>query len=115
MTKIQFTTPEVFIKKVIEDSQLGEMPGEERAKLERSIARRMEERVTTTIIDSFGEEEFGVFNEILDDHPELDEIDALSLVAAKIPGLQERLNEAMQKLYDELLEGADQVKSFLAS
>ena len=102
------------MRQVIEDSQLGEMSGEERDKLERSIARRMEERVTSTIINQFGDEEFDIFNQILDAHPELDEIDAISLVAAKIPGLQERLNEAMETLYNELMDGAERVKTFLA-
>ncbi|MBD3270636.1 hypothetical protein GF376_03865 [Candidatus Peregrinibacteria bacterium] len=63
-------------------------------------------RIMETIVDSFGERELFLLNKLLEDHPQIDEIDALSLIVPMVDGLDELIIKTVDGLFDELIENA---------
>ena len=109
-TKVKYFDYREFVNKVLEDCKLGSMPEQVKVELEDAVERRLGERITATIINTFGERELRLLEKVLVDHPELDEVDALTVVSSNIPGLQEKLGKAIQDLYDELTYEASSIQ-----
>jgi hypothetical protein len=110
MAKAKYFNPKDFVNKVIADSHLGDVDEKTRSVLEDAVQRRLAERITATIINQFNEKEFVLLEKILDDHPELDEIDAISVISSNIPGLQDKLGKAVTDLYEEITYDAGEIQ-----
>lgn len=86
---------------------------EVKEELSNEIAQTLSDRVTATVIASMGDKEIFLLEKTLEDHPELDEIDALSIITSYIPGLDDRIVKAVSDLYDELVENARMIDESL--
>ena len=74
------------------------------------IESLLNERIISTVIDRFGRRELDLFEKILEDHPELDEVDALMVIAPDVPGIKENLERAINSLFFELTHNSAQVE-----
>ena len=75
------------------------------------IIQILSERVINVLVDSFTDREFFLFRKILEDHPNIDEIDAISVIAPSIPCINELLLKTVSDLFDELVEDAKYFKN----
>ena len=98
-----------FVKTVIQDCGLGDTTGELRASLEEQIERRLAERVTATIINAFTPNDLAFYEKTVAENPDLTDMDALTIVAATLPGVQEKMLKGVQDLYEELTYDAEKV------
>ena len=113
--KTQYFDPRGFVQKVMQDSKFGEMSDTTRRALEEGIHRRLGERIMATIIDQFSEREFTIMEKMMEDHPEIDNLDAIILVAGEIPHLQALLEKAVMDLYEEMTYDANRLQKALES
>ena len=101
--------PKAFVQKVIQDCKLTNESEVIRQKLEDRIELALSDRITATIVAKFTERELQLLDKMLEDHPELDEFDAISMIAPSIPGMQEELQKAIDDLYEELTHDAAEI------
>lgn len=111
--KVQYFNSQAFVDKVLEDCDLGDISAQVRAELQEQVERRLSERITATVINSMNDKDMQVYEKVLADHPELDDMDALTVVASNLPDLQLKLLKSIQDLYDELTYDARQVQMAL--
>lgn len=114
MTKIQYFNPYDFVDRVIKACNLEDTPTEQKDALGVAIERRLRERLTVTILDNFEKKDLVMLQQLLQDHPELDGVEALSLMALNMPGLQDKLQAAIEELYEELTYDAQRVHEAMA-
>ena len=105
---------ENFIAALLKDLKMDKSDPKVVAELSDEIAITLTDRVTSVIIDSMGEKELFLLYKTKEDHPELDEIDCLSIITAYIPGLEGRILKAVDDLYAEILETAGMIDKRLA-
>jgi hypothetical protein len=108
--KPQYFDPKFFVDKVMNDVDFGEIDQKTRSALEEGIQRRLAERIVAAIIDGFNEREFVLLENVIENHPELDDIDAIMLISNDIPNLKDRLEKAITDLYDEMVYDATQIQ-----
>lgn len=109
-TKPQYFDPKVFVDKIMRDCDFGEIDEKTRLALEEGIERRLAERIVATIINGFNAREFSLLEMVMEDHPELDDIDCIMLISKEIPNLQERLEKAIMDLYEEMTYDAREIQ-----
>ncbi len=109
--KVQYFNSQAFVDKVLEDCDLGDVSAQVRAELEEQVERRLSERITATVINGMTDKDMQLYEKVLADHPELDDMDALTVVASSLPDLQIRLLKSIQDLYDELTYDARQIQT----
>lgn len=107
--KTQYFNPTEFGDRVIKDMNLGEVSPETLVALHDQIEAMLSERILDTVIGAFTKRDLELFEKMLEDHPELDEVDALMVLGTSIDGLKEKLERAIQSLYQELVGEADMV------
>lgn len=107
--KTQYFNPTEFGDRVIKDMNLGEVSPETLVALHDQIETMLTERILDTVIGAFTKRDLELFEKMLEDHPELDEVDALMVLGTSIDGLKEKLERAIQSLYQELVGEADMV------
>jgi len=107
--KTQYFNPDNFIDMVIKDMKLGDTKAETVDALRDEIERMLSDRIISTVLGAFSKHELELFEKILEDHPELDEVDALMVLAPTIEGVKEQLERAINSLYFELVHEANQV------
>lgn len=108
--KTQYFNPTEFGDRVIQDMNLGEVSPETLEALHEQIEKMLTERILDTVIDAFTKRDLELFEKMLEDHPELDEIDALMVLSTSIDGLKEKLERAINSLYLELVGEAEMVE-----
>lgn len=99
-----------FIDDVMKEMQLDETPAPIRLELREAIFDRLSDRIMSTVLSSFEEKDVVIFENMLQDHPELDELDVVMIVAKQIKGLKERLERQINSLYSELTYDAAKIK-----
>lgn len=109
--KVQYFNSQAFVDKVLQDCDLGDVSAQERAELEEQVERRLSERITATVINSMTDRDMNLYEKVLADHPELDDMDALTVIASNLPDLQLKLLKSIQDLYDELTYDARQIQT----
>lgn len=102
---IYFNT-ENFIQMLLKEIKMDKASPDVIEELSNEIAQTLSERVTAVVVASLGEKEVFLLKKTLEDHPELDEIDALSIITSYIPGLDNKILEAVSDLFDELVENS---------
>jgi len=113
--KPQYFDPKLFVDKVMRDCDFGELDEKTRSVLEEGIQKRLSERIVATIIDSFNQREFALLEKVMEDHPELDDIDAIMLISSEIPNLQGKLEKAIVDLYEEMVFDVEQIQMAMDS
>jgi len=113
MPKPIYFNPDKFIDDVIAAMNLGEVTAATLLALREEIEALLNERIISTVIGGFSARELSLFEKILEDHPELDEIDALMVIAPEIPGLKETLERSIDSLFFELAYQSRQVEKGL--
>lgn len=108
--KVQYFNSQAFVDKVLEDCQLGDVSAQERSELEEQVERRLSERITATVINGMTDRDMQLYEKVLADHPELDDMDALTVIASNLPDLQVKLLKSIQDLYEELTYDAQQIQ-----
>ncbi len=108
--KVHYFNSKAFVQKVLDDCDLGEVSSSLRGELEEQVERRLAERITAVIVHNFEDKELTLFEKVMQDHPELDDIDAMTIVAAGIPDLQVKLLKGIQDLYEELTYDAREIQ-----
>lgn len=110
MPKQNYFNPDKFIDEVIAAMSLGDTDAATTLALREEIEVLLNDRIVSTVIGAFDKREMELFEKILEDHPELDEIDAMMVIAPEVPGLKESLERALNSLYFELAYNARQVE-----
>ncbi len=113
MTKPIYFKAQNFIDSVVEDMKLGEVNSPTLYKIRQMIEERLAHRVMTTFMTYLGTKEMDVFAKLMEDHPEITEIDALIMMAPEIPGLKEGLEKNIDSLHKELTYDAQRVETAL--
>jgi len=108
--KTSYFNPKEFGDRVIRDMSLGEMSAVTLEALHDQIETMLTERILDTVIGAFTKRDLELFEKMLEDHPELDEVDALMVLGTSIDGLKEKLERAIQSLYLELVGEANMVE-----
>lgn len=108
--KVQYFNPQLFVDKVLDDCKLGDVPADVRAELAEQVERRLSERITATIINAMSDKDMRLYEKVLADHPELDDMDALTIVASSLPDVQVKMLKSIQDLYEELTYDAQQIQ-----
>jgi hypothetical protein len=109
MKKAHYFNPDSFVDDVIKAMKLGKTSEAALAALREEIEQLLSERIVTSVISCFGTRELNLFEKMLEDHPELDEIDALMIMGPEVPGVKEYLERQIQSLFFELTRDADEI------
>lgn len=107
--KIQYFDPQLFIDKVMRECDFGHLDKETRESLDEAITIRLAERIVATVIDNFTGDEFVLLEKVMEDHPELDDIDAIMIISSRVPDLQVKLEKAMSDLYKEMVYNVSEI------
>lgn len=110
MSKPLYFDPKNFVDEVIKSFMFGHMTAPVMLELRKSIEKRLSDRIIITILDGFGDREMKLYERLLADHEELDDIDVLMMIAPQIPGIREKLERQINSLYHELVYDSEQVK-----
>ncbi|MBP7058117.1 hypothetical protein KBB06_02120 [Candidatus Gracilibacteria bacterium] len=113
MAKAIYFQVDKFVDSVIKDMKLHDINAPTRLALHQMIEEKLAERIVLTIIDHFGAKEVEMFDKLLNDHPEMSEIDAMIMMAPDIQGLKEDLENRVNSLYKELTYDAARIDEAL--
>jgi hypothetical protein len=102
-----------FVDEVIKAMKIGKTSDFKNAALREEIEARLGDRIIVTVINSMETRELKIFESLMVDHPELDEIDALMVMAPNMPGLKEKLERNINSLYAELAYDAERIEESL--
>ena len=108
--KATYFNPDKFVDDVLAAMRLGPVGAPVLMSLREEIEVLLNERIISTVVGGFGARELSLFERILEDHPELDEIDALMVIAPEIPGIKDTLERSINSLFFELAHQARQVE-----
>lgn len=111
--KIQYFQVDKFVEDVITAMKLGDTTAPVLLELQNAIAQKLGDRILFTVVNSFQERELRMFENMLNDHPELTELDCLWLTAHEIEGLKDKLIKEVNALYAELVYDADKIDQSL--
>jgi hypothetical protein len=109
MAKVKYFNPDNFIDQVIAAMKIGKSPVSSMQALRDEIELQLGQRIVDTVISSMGKRELELFEKVLDDHPELDEIDAIMMLAPDMPGIKDKMERQINSLYFELVSDAETI------
>lgn len=109
MKKAHYFSPVSFVDDVIHSMKLGKTSDTSLFALREEIERLLSERIISSLISCFEERELNLFEKMLEDHPELDEIDALMILGPEVPGAKENLERQINSLFFELTRDAEEI------
>jgi len=107
--KIQYFAVDRFVDDVITAMDLGEVTAPVLVGLKQAISQKLGDRILFTVLNSFKDRELDILENLIQDHPELDELDALWLAAHEVEGLNEKLIREINSLYAELTYDAEKI------
>ena len=108
--KPEYFNVKKFIDSVIEEMKLGETPPDIMERLREMIELRLSRRIMDTVIDAFTPEDMQVYQMILEDHRELDEIDAIMIIAQNKDGMEDLIIRNINSLFEELTYTSSRVE-----
>lgn len=94
---------EQFAQKIIEDCGMGNSPHGLVEELKDAIMLRLSDRIIDTVTSSMNEQDVILMDNILKKNPDMDEFEALMIVAEQIPNLDKKMEKAILDLYEELV------------
>jgi hypothetical protein len=105
---------ENFVQMVLKETGMDKSEPKVVEELSLEISQTLSDRITATVIASLGDKEMFLLEKTLEDHPELDEIDALSIITSYVPGLNERILKEVSDLYEELIGNVKAIEQRLS-
>lgn len=105
---------ENFVQMILKETGMDKTDPKTIEELSVEIAQTLSDRITATVIASLGDKEMFLLEKTLEDHPELDEIDALSIITSYVPGLDDRILKEVSDLYDELIDNVKAIDQKLS-
>ncbi len=115
MQKGTYFDSERFVSEAIGAMKLGETNAVTLQALRDEIENLLADRIIGTVIGSMDRKAMQTYKNILEDHPELDEMDALMMLLPAIDGLRDKLERAINSLYNELIYDATLIGNTLAT
>lgn len=103
-----------FVDMILKEVKMDKASPEVLDELRLEIAQTLSDRVTATLIASLGEKELFLMNKTMEDHPELDEIDCLSIITSYVPGLDQKILKTVDDLYVEMVQDVKRIDQILA-
>lgn len=98
-----------FVEMVLKAVKMDNASPEMKEELSNEIAQTLSDRVTSIVVASLGEKEIFLLEKTMEDHPELDEIDCLSIITAYIPGLDQKILKTVDDLFYEIVDTVKQL------
>lgn len=108
-----YFNPDTFVREVFKALHFDAKDKAAHAALRKEIVAALGDRVMATIFNSFRQRDIQLFEKMLQDHPELEQIDAVLLIAPQIKGLKERLERQINSLYFELIHDAERIRDLM--
>lgn len=105
---------ENFVQMVLKETHMDKADPKVVEELGLEISQTLSDRITATVVSSLGDKEMFLLDKTLEDHPELDEIDALSMITAYVPGLNDRILKEVSDLYEELVDNVREIEKRLS-
>lgn len=102
-TKANYFNADNFVHLVLKDTKMLGGDPDVVDQLGEEIKRLLNERIVSTVLVQFGDKELFLLENMLKDHPELDEIDVISILAENLPDLNELIVKTVNDLYEELV------------
>jgi|WetSurMetagenome_2_1015567.scaffolds.fasta_scaffold171623_2 hypothetical protein len=115
MQKGKYFDSEKFVNDALGAMKLGETNAVTLLALREEMENLLSDRIVGTVIGSMDKNALQTYNNILEDHPELDEMDALMMLLPSIDGLKDKLERAINSLYNELVYDAERIGKELAA
>jgi hypothetical protein len=100
---IYFNT-ENFVEMILKEVKMDNAVPKVKDELSREIAQTLSDRVTAVVVASLSEKDVFLLQKTIEDHPELDEIDCLSIITSYVPGLDDRILKAVNDLFYEIVD-----------
>lgn len=104
--KPQYFNADNFVNALLKELKMDKASPKMLEDLRTEIALTLAERVNAVVVSSMGPNELFLLEKTIEDHPELDEIDCLSIITPYIPDLDQRILKAVDDLYGEILDNA---------
>ncbi|MGL5831080.1 MAG: hypothetical protein ACRCZE_02925 [Candidatus Altimarinota bacterium] len=92
-----------FVHLVLSDTKMLNAEPEVVDQLSAEIERLLNERIISTVVSEFKDKELFLLEKMMADHPELDEVDVISILAENLPGLNDLIVKTVNDLYEELV------------
>ena len=105
--------PDSFVDEVFKALKIDPREKAAHAELREEVVIALGDRIMATIFNNFAQREIKLFEQMLQDHPELDPIDAVMIIAPQIEGLTEALERNINSLYYELVRDADKIQELM--
>lgn len=100
---------DLYLDRLLKDCEMSNAKEDVKAELKEEITKTLYERINAVVVSSMGEKELFLLQKSMEDHPELDEIDILSIITSYIPGLEEKIVKAVDELYSEIVANVKQI------
>ena len=111
---VKYFDEDAFVEAVLKAIKMDKAPDAVKRELSLEIAQTLRDRIIATVIAALGEKELLLLGNILKDHPELDEIDALSMITSYVPELDDRIAKVVDDFFVEMVENTKLIDESLA-
>jgi hypothetical protein len=105
-----YLDPVRFVEKVIKAMKLGDIPGDMLLAVKEAVTDKLADRIVGTVISSFGAKDLEFFEKLMNEKPQIDEMDAVFLTAQNVKGLDAKLEREIESLYKELTYDAEKIE-----
>ena len=100
-----------YVEKIMAECGMQNTSEETKEALRKEIGLTLADRVNSTIVNSLSADDLFLMEKTMEDHPELDTINVLSIITSYIDGLDEKIVSAVDELYGEIVENFKKIKS----
>ncbi len=100
-----------YVAKIVAECGMHISSEEMEKALKKEITMTLANRVNSTIVNSLSANDLFLMQKTMEDHPELDTINVLSIITSYIDGLDEKIVSAVDDLYGEIVENFMKIKS----
>lgn len=102
---------ESYVAKIMQECGMQNSSEETKKALTEEIGITLTDRVNATVVNSLTADDLFLMEKTMEDHPELDRLDVLSIITSYIDGLDEKIVTAVDELYGEIVDNFKKIKS----
>jgi hypothetical protein len=102
--KPSYFSTEEFINNLLKELKMDKADPDVKQELANEISQTLTDRVTAVVVASLRKKDVFLLEKTIEDHPELDIIDCLSIITSYVPGLDDKIVKSVADLYDEIVE-----------